>query len=258
MLTRPHPVGLIALALVGAVLAPTVASAQDETGPFDDFSAGIDLGAYSKYVWRGINTVDDFVLQPSVDLALGNLGLNIWGNLDLTDQNDREWAFTEVDVTGSYSFSLDRFDFSFGAVGYIFPGAAGETTELFASIGIANELAPTLTIYRDVDEVDGAYVTLSGGYTFEDPFDLGEALGVSPEFSVSVGYGNKAHNSFYYGDPDAGLADLTLGLTVPYRLCDSATLGASVHYSRLLSGDIRDLTEDEDNLWFGLSLSISF
>jgi len=258
MPTRHQAGGILTAVLVGLILFPSVAAAQDRGSMFDDLALEVDLDLNSKYVWRGINVVDDCVLQPSIDLSLDGFGLNIWGNLDLTDENDREFEFTEVDLTASYGFTVDSFEFGLGAIVYLFPTADGDTTELFASVGLDVFFAPTLTFYLDIDEVDGTYVTLSGSHTLEDPFDLGEEIGLSPEFSLSLGFGSGEHNEAYYGVRDGGFADLTLGLSVPYRLCESATVSASINYSMLLDDDFRDATDDPDNFWFGLGLAVSF
>ena len=253
-----RPAMLLTAMLLATILLPAPALAGEGGGAPDDLAVGVDVGVFSKYVWRGIDTVDDFVLQPAVDLSMSGFGLNLWGNLDLTDENDSAGEFTEVDLTGSYSFSLDSATIGLGVIAYFFPGADGDTTELFASVGFDTALSPTLTVYRDVDEVDGFYLALSGSHAFADLIRAGEATALSPEVSISIGFGDRDYNQAYFSVDGGGFADLTLGLALPVALSDTATLAVSVHYSRLLDGDLRDATDDPDNLWFGLSLSIGF
>jgi len=233
-------------------------AAKQEGEFLDDFAAGIDLGVYSKYVWRGINLVDDFVFQPALDLSAHGFGVNVWGNLDLTDVNGDQWRFSEWDLTAVYSFSLEPVEFVVGAAAYFFPTTTGDTIELFLRVGVDTILSPALILYQDVDEVDGTYLALSIGHTFEDPFRAGEEAGLSPEITATIGYGSSKHNEAYYGDRDSGFTDLTLDLMLPYRLSKVTTVAASLHYSSLLTSGIRDRFDDADNFWFGLSASFSF
>jgi uncharacterized protein (TIGR02001 family) len=247
--------GVLGAVALGVLLAGAATAAAQEDG---DLEIGMNLDLSSKYVWRGIDTVDDWVLQPSVDLSLRGFALNVWGNLDLTDENDDEGEFSEVDVTASYTFSLESVELTAGAITYFFPSAGGDTTELFASLGLDVPLSPSLTVYRDVDEVDGTYVAFSTGYALDGLLGLGESLGLKPELEVSIGYGDRDHNEAYYGERDDGFADLTLGLVVPFRPTESATVSGWVRYSTLLDGGIRDRMDRADNLWFGFSVSVSF
>jgi uncharacterized protein (TIGR02001 family) len=222
-----------------------------------DYEVSLDLGIYSKYVWRGIVTTDGFVAQPSIDFTSHGFGVNVWANLDLESVNDQQFDFTEVDLTASYGFRLGKFDFQAGAISYLFPTGGDQTTELFAGVTWDVPLSPTLTVYQDIDEVDGTYAALSGAWTFEDPLHLGGCRGVSPELSASLAWGSRGFNEAYYGSDASGFADLTLGLTVPYRISRWATLRASVHWSSLLDGAIRDASDDPDNLWFGIGVNLS-
>lgn len=255
MFPRTNPTRTIAAILgLAALLAATPAVA----GEGDDLAVSVDLGVFSEYVWRGIETVDRPVLQPAVDLSFGDFGVNLWANADLTNRVDEQPFVTEIDLTGSWSKNFDDVQVGAGAIAYFFPGLDGDTTELYAGVGFDTVLAPTLTVYRDVDEVDGFYFTLSGSHTFGDLLDLGEGSALSPELSIVIGYGDSDYNGAYHGVADAGFSDLTIGLAVPIPLCDAATLVASANYSRLLDGDIRDASDEPDNFWVGLTVSIGF
>ena len=67
-----------------------------------DVTTAIDVN--SAYVWRGITFNDGMVVQPSVDVAAGNFGLNVWGNLDADDYDDSldSGEFSEIDLTLTY------------------------------------------------------------------------------------------------------------------------------------------------------------
>ena len=53
----------------------------------DKVSVGASADFFSKYVWRGQNLVDDWVLQPGASVGYKNLTASVWENLDLTDEN---------------------------------------------------------------------------------------------------------------------------------------------------------------------------
>jgi len=59
------------------------------------------VDTYSAYVWRGITFNEGMVVQPSIDIAKGGFGLNLWGNLDVGSYNEtlNEGEFSEVDFT---------------------------------------------------------------------------------------------------------------------------------------------------------------
>lgn len=269
MLARRNRYAYLLVMLAGLMLAPVAAAEEfTENAPgagapvvtddSDTLEVAIDLAVFSKYVWRGVNAVDDPVFQPNVDFSYLGFNLFFWGNLELTDINDNRNKFTEVDIGGSYSFALGDFNLEVGGVGYIFPQAGVDTFELLAGVEYDCLLSPGLTVYQDIDFTDGTYIVLSGGHAFEDPFKLGEDLGLSPEVTASIAWGSGDHNEIYYGVPDSGFADLTLGLSIPVNLNKSVALAASFYYSSLLDGDIRDATSKPDNFWFGLTLTVAF
>ena len=71
---------LLLIALTGLLTLGASAPAL-ALGPLDDEA---ELPVYSKYVWRGMNLVDDAVLQPSLEVGLFGFELAVWGNLYLT------------------------------------------------------------------------------------------------------------------------------------------------------------------------------
>ena len=78
-----------------AVLFLATLMSSQTTKAEDDVSVGVSADFFNKYVWRGQNLVDDWVLQPGVSIGYKNLTASFWGNLDLTDENDYEGEFSE-------------------------------------------------------------------------------------------------------------------------------------------------------------------
>ena len=78
-----------------------------------EVSVGASADIFSKYVWRGQNLVDDWVLQPGASIGYGNLTASVWGNLDLTDENGYGGEFSEIDYTLDYSGQVPDVDVLF-------------------------------------------------------------------------------------------------------------------------------------------------
>lgn len=258
---RRSPCLPIMLLILLTMLGVTPAFAEDPPGDGadKDWSVTLDAAFNGKYVWRGINVVDDPVFQPSLAASYKGWTASIWGNLELTGVNGFGGDFTELDFGLDYSWSYGMLDFSTGAIYYRFPQTgAPSTVEVYGAVGADVFLSPTLTVYYDIDEADGAYVTLSAGHTFEDVWELSETVTASADLSASLGYGTSNYNAFYFGADQNALVDLTLSAGLPIALGERWTVTPSLNYASLLDGDLRRAVSDPDNFWVGLSLSCSF
>ena len=225
----------------------------------EDFSLDLDLTYDGKYVWRGINVVDDHVLQPSVTAGWRGFSVNIWGNRDMTGENNAANDFTEIDFTADYSWTQGPVDLSVGAIRYTFPHGGGpSTTEFYGAAALETVLSPGITVYQDVEEADGTYVSVAVGHSFEEVWAPAEGVSAGLDLGLSVGMGSSDYNRFYYGAGGGALTDLLLTAGLPIRIGENATLTPSLNYSSLLDGDIRDAMADDTNLWGGLSLAVSF
>jgi hypothetical protein len=252
----------VATAAGARILAVAAAAgAQEESAMgLDGLTLGLDSAVQAKYVWRGIDVVDEPVLQSALTVGYAGLSASIWGNLDLTDENGEAGHFTEVDLTLAYEFSWERLDLGVGAINYQFPNpAAAATTELFGSVGVNVPLSPTLTVYNDVDETGGGfYSTVGVGHTFEDVATLSDSVGVSIDLSATVGWGSSEYNDFYFGVGRSAFTDALFSVGAPIRIGEQVTLRPAVNYSTLLDGRIRGSTGHDDNFWAGLSATVEF
>jgi hypothetical protein len=220
--------------------------------------ASVDASVMSLYLWRGMRVVDDPVFQPSVTLGYGGLSVNLWANQDLGDANSRSGEFTELDYTVDYRFSYGKAAISLGVVTYDFPTyQADATTEIYAVLGLDLPASPSITVYRDVDEVEGTYVSLGVGHSLP----IG-AWNTSLDLSASAGIGSGEHNEFYYGNDDTAFTDFYLGASMPFALGQCFSITPSVAYNGIVSGDIRDIYDtagtDTDHFVVGITLSASF
>jgi hypothetical protein len=223
---------------------------------------GLSTDYYSKYIWRGQNINNKGILQPAVSASAYGFTGSIWGNLDLTNQNDASGEFSEFDFTLDYSGTVpgaDWLGFSVGTIYYRFPNTAFKpTTEIYGGLNLPTvPLSPYFKWYRDVDEIDGSYFQFGLGHTFEKIVEVNEKCYCGLELGVSVGWGSSSYNNGYFGVDNGKFNDLTLSAGFPVCI-DSWTVRPSINYSTMLSDSIRTATADSDNLWVGVGISVSF
>jgi len=232
--------------IVMALLCSCCVFAEDKL----DFSLSADY--FSKDVWRGQNVVDEPVFQPSIDIKYKKFTFTGWGNMDLTNVNDNKSNFTELDFVIDYSgkvFDSSKLNYSIGLINYDFPNSeCRNTSELYVRLNLDTYFSPSLTLYRDVDEVNGTYISLGIGQDFKNF-----------ESSLSLGWADSNYNKYYWGKDNSEFNDLTLSLSYPIELKDW-TLSPSISYIALI-GDTRESTNygnDSDFVVVGFGLSKSF
>ena len=224
---------------------------------------------FSKYIWRGQNVDDDPVFQPSISGSYGNLTAAIWGNLELTNINDKSGDFSELDYSLDYSDALPGINgvgYSVGVIYYDFPSRAADgtkapdTIELYWGLSFDLPLSPSITVYHDVDEAEGSYVSLAIGHSIEKVVELRPDVPVGAEVSASFGWGSASYDKYYWGTDQSKLNDLVLSICFPVTL-GNCTLTPSLNYVTLLSDDIRDTDAygtDSDFFVAGVGLSKRF
>lgn len=255
---------VMVLSINGVVLSEEAQLPTLKEGPA--LTTSLSAAFNSKYVWRGQLLNDDFVFQPSVGLGYGGLSASLWGNLDMTDYHDNSGEFTEYDWTVGYADTVPGVDFlkySVGAIYYYFPsvGNDADTVELYAGLGLDMPLSPTVTVYRDVDEIDGTYVAFSISHSVEKLFELSPEIPVGMTAMASLGWGNEAYNKGYWGGlAESSLQDLTLSVGFPMPVY-GWTLTPSVNYVTLMDSDVRESDvygKSSDYFFTGISMSASF
>ena len=225
----------------------------------DEVSIGASADLYSKYVWRGQNLVDDWVLQPGASVGYKNLTASFWGNLDLTDENGYEGEFSEIDLVLDYSGQfpgVDILSYSLGVINYDFPASDGDDTwEFYWGFGLDVPASPSLTVYHDVDEANGTYISFGIGHSFEIDPDTG--FGV--DLGASIGWGSSGYNEFYWGPNKSATNDLVLSAAMPFEVA-GFTVTPSVNYVTLISDDIRspNAYASNDTWYAGVGFSKEF
>lgn len=227
----------------------------------------VDVPLLSAYVWRGQVLNKDAVLQPGLTGTIGGFSVNAWSSLNL-DGTDTDGEFTEMDWTLSYAQAVGPVELGAGIVQYTFPNSTIEdedgvvsalpgTVELFASIGAPDLLlGPSLTVFYDVDAIEGLYAVLSAGHSFE----LTDKVAL--ELSASLGFGDKDYNAGYFGYDKAALNDLVLGAALPIALTENITLTPSISTMRLPDSSLGDAAKaaygEKDSVFGGVTLSCAF
>ena len=226
----------------------------------------VDVPVMSAYVWRGQVLVDDPVVQPGLTGAMGGLSVNAWSSMNL-DGTETDGEFTEMDWTVSYSQTVGLAKLGAGVVQYTFPNSTIEaedgtvsaypgTVEVFGSVGVDVLLAPSVTVYYDVDEIEGLYAMAAIGHSFE----LMEKVAL--DLSASLGLGDKDYNKGYFGHDEAVLNDLVLGAALPIRITENIRVKPSISYMMLPDSDLEDAAEaaygEKDSVYGGVTLSCAF
>ncbi len=245
----------LSLALPSAFAAAT--PAQAKLTPTVD----LEVAFNSKYVWRGIVVVDDWVAQPSFTAGIGGFTFNAWADYMLTNQNDRKNEIDEIDLTVDYTFELDKFSIPVGMIRYTFPGSdLNDTTEFYVGVSYDWIVTPSITFYKDVQESNGWYVLGSLDYSVDLP-KLGDKVSWALAVGASIGYGSDDNNDFYYGSDKSGFTDYSGYISLPFSFCEYFSVTPQVVFTGLVDSDIKDSmkpVQDENNIYFGVVLGASF
>lgn len=247
--------GLAALVLMAISSGVAIA---EETGSID-FEASVDF--VSKYIWRGINTNDDYAFQPNLSASYSGMTAGVWGSLDLTDFSGNSGEFTELNYYLDYTAEVpgaNGINFSVGLINYHFPSAAGDTTEIYWGLAFDMPLSPSVTVYHDIGAIDGTYASFAIGHEFGTIAELSESVEVGMDFSASLGLGDADYNTGYWGTEDTALNDLVLSISFPFEL-GGFSLAPSLSYISVVDGGLRDADGDSSDYFVtGFSLSKSF
>jgi len=260
------------LAFAEDAVSPIYAEAKvhaPETAKTSLWSASVSAAFFGNYIWRGQLINDEPVFQPNATISYDGFAASLWGNLDLTDYNESGGEFTEYDWTLSYTGNLPWFDivsYTAGLVYYEFPDSALNTIEVFGILGLNTVLNPAISIYRDVDEYDGTYLSFGLSHSIEKIFELASETAVGLTLSGSIGWGNNSYNKAYWSGLDENaFNDLTVIVSFPIAI-GSWVISPCVNYVMLLDSDIRradtyavsDSTDDSEYFFAGLTISKGF
>lgn len=223
-----------------------------------DFKVTADYS--TKYIWRGQNVNDKSALQPSAYLSMYGFTASFWGTLDLTNENDRNGEFTEIDLILDYTAAvpgIKGLNFSAGTIHYRFPNTFSRpTTELYGGLSLDLPLTPSIKVYRDIDETNGCYVQFAVGHIFEKVAKFSDDCFCGLQLGSSIGWGNPLYNKSYFDINEGKFNDLVFSAALPVCI-GRWTIRPGINYSTMLSDAVRSATDKSDNLWGGISISRS-
>lgn len=252
-------IGLGLAALMLLVISSGFAVAEESGVEF-----GISADFYSKYIWRGQNLNDDYAFQPGVSASFAGFTAAVWGSLDMTDYGDNSGEFTEIDYSLDYTADMpgiEGLSYYLGVINYHFPSIVGDTTEVYWGLALDVPLSPSVTVYHDIDQIEGTYASFAIGHDFGTVFEFAEDVGVGMDFSASLGLGDDDYNAGYWGDTEnAGLNDLMLSVSFPFEIA-GFSVSPSLNYVTLVDGGIASTdaySQSSDYFFTGISLSKSF
>jgi hypothetical protein len=222
------------------------------------------VDAMSNYVWRGQKLSNSWVIQPSVGITYSGFDVNLLANYDsdLTKIGSTESGhgkINETDLTLSYSFSKDKFNFTAGYIYYALEGA-NDTQELFFSTGYDVLLNPALTLYYDYDEGNGAFIVASIGHSFDLRNDIPLEVGASASYNIK----NKVMGFDKDGDDFNNFYNAELSSSITILITKTLSVIPKAAYSFPLSNDAKEAisstSDDGDkNIFYGgVNLILSF
>lgn len=237
------------------VEAPVHITGEAASGNFTPlrFETSLDATFMSKYVWRGVLLTDDPVSQTALTIAKDGLSLNIWNNMDLRDVNGNDKEVNELDYTLNYSFGVGSLSVSSGMIQYTFPNTDFDsTTEVY--VGLSSEVIgdTSVTVFQDIGAAEGTYVSLGNGVSIP----VGDLSSV--DISGSLAWGSSKHNNFYFGEDNGAVTDFLIGVSVPFSIGNYFSAAPSVSYSSIVSHKLRNVSDEKDNLFLGLSASFAY
>ncbi|WDE97863.1 TorF family putative porin [Lentisphaera profundi] len=260
-MTKKFIFALLTASSFAAIAQEEAPAAEMTTSEESALSLNATIGYTSRYVWRGLTFGKESAqadISATYDAGdIGSFNLGLWGTLDLTDEvNDEELNFTEVDIYAGWEKSFDIITLGAGVINYQFPGETGSgnaaTTEVYASVALDVILAPSVTVYYDVEEADGDAIYVSTGIGHD--FDLGfSTLSVGG----AIGWANSDGGDFLYGSGD-GFTDVAATVSLNFDLTESLSMSPFVSYTALIE-DAKDANgNDNEEIFGGINLSYSF
>ena len=225
-------------------------------GVAPDCSVEVDYA--SKYVARGAVLFDGPAVQPALTAVVesggGTWSGGAWSTIDASDEAGHSGEWTEVDVHVEYERSLGPATLTLGLLRYFYPRTGfPASAEAHAAIACENELAtPTLHLWYDYDQADGAYFS----FDLARDFDLDERWNLA--LSASAGWMAHGQGAYYFGVDSGGFSDLTTSAALAFAPSEKVGFTFTLGSSRVLDGDYRDAVDDADSAWVMVGATFGF
>jgi hypothetical protein len=215
---------------------------------------GVDLGIYSRYIWRGLVYDEDPVLQPDIWMSVKGITLCFWGSYDLTGEDGKfpgdyhEWdVFIDAQLgqLGPWSITGELFYGSFPTSS----GAGSSTAEIGV---IVSGNVSTLRFFWDIWQLHGVFID----YSVSHGVTLGRGILTG---NATLGWGDDRHNLWSGVEGAAGFLNAQLDVSYALDINPYLTVTPAVHYSEILKINITSYYSatgrNPSNLFFSLNLA---
>jgi hypothetical protein len=245
-------------------------------------TVGADLALFSAYVWRGLSLTNKPVAQPDLYLTIpaGNASVTLggWANIDLAKYDDLNNDISESGGTSSFNFAefdpwaevsvpAGKATLTGGVTAYIYPNDVGltsdfNTVEVYGKVAFDVPLNPKISVWYDVDKIDGAYIEGSVSHSVPLSEKVSLNLGALTAFSAGQGSNPDANGVpqaefFNFVDDGFAHADFSVGLPLTAGVF-SITPVLHLHLCSDENTKITSPTNTSDaKLWGGVTISWS-
>lgn len=230
-------------------------SAQDKP----KIETQLDLTLANKYVWRGVNYVNDWVIQPNLAFSSHGISLSFWGNFELTNWNAPNYTrspkgrLTELDTEIGYGQPFSEGSWYLGYIDYQYPGTGFQRYgEWKASLNFENtRFSPYVNIFKGDRAAMGANIELGASTDFD-------AAGHKLNLAGEIGYGDKKSNEFFYGNSKGAFTHVQLDLSTELAAFKGWNFKPSISYATLLDKGHLAGQPRRSNVWLGFTFSRAF
>ncbi len=234
--------GVLLGILFGSLSYAQVATPEepDKNSLPEGLSLNLNTSFYSQYIWRGQElSQDSLVMFPSLTVGYKGFYLNLWLDVDSDYNGDPDGTqLWEKDYSLYYSNTWSKVNYTLGYIYY--DTMPLHNQELYVTLGLDVPLAPTFSIYREIELGESWYFNFALSHSFK----------MSPTFlsklpepcSLDVG-GWVSYWDINSSDYDAMHdGNLWAGFKIP--LNKHMSIMPKVQYSFPLSSEANDFLKD--------------
>jgi len=200
--------------LLAALLSGASLLADD--APAASYNVTVDFPYTTKYVFRGVQYAEG-AFQPSVKLTSGDFYAGIWASAPV----DKGYEL-EIDYYAGYTFKLpNAWSLDVGTTLYSYPGlnGGGDKTTFEPYLGLNGSFgAVTSATYLYYD------------FTL-DALTIQETVGYSIPIDSTMSLNLSANLGRVEPDAGSGYTYYGVGVAVPYKLSDKATVTVGAQYA---------------------------
>jgi len=241
---------LLGLLIVAVLTVPGAPVRAEEEKPTGD----ITVSVLSAYVSRGYElSRNSVVIQPSMTVGYKGFSANLWGNLDTNPYSPVGTAYSsawnETDWTLSYSKTLGLFNVGAGYIYYSLPSLnrdapdRADSQELFVTASLNTLLAPTLTVYKEIDHYRNWYFLLGISHIVELNKMISLKLAATASYLLSTDadtFPKFDVNALPTTDKFSNFHDGTISASLPIKATSNITVTPTLSYIFPLTGDAKD------------------